>query len=227
MLYQFISSILGVKDKEYSYFQTHIHEAIELNQKRLLQYAELSQNESKKISRMLIRNEKLTLWLALYFDYKAKFFHKNNIPILKDIFVSMNCIPAFQEGADKFDRTQTPILLNAKSIKVEIRNAYSQGSFLEVYKTCKAINAKLKYPQYNCMLRHLIESMERISYFAPQYIEQAKKNNLPSPKKLFKRLLFIHLVAIGKAFKIDNMAYPLQKKGILILCNDLPNLSVD
>lgn len=226
MLYSFFASLLGVKDKN-NYFQVHILEAIALNRARLLPYAKLSENKSKRISRMLIRNEKLTLWLAMYFDYKAKRFHKQGLPIMKDLFVSMDLVPAFQARVNgEKDQQGEFIQLNTKRIRWEIRNAYEEGGFLFVYEKCRQINETLKYPSYNCMLRHMMESMERISYFASLYINKAKEKQLASPECLFQQLLFTHLIALDKAVKIDEMAYPLQRQGILILCNDLPELAI-
>ncbi|HLL48487.1 MAG TPA: hypothetical protein VK399_17425, partial [Longimicrobiaceae bacterium] len=80
-------------------------------------------------------------------------------------------------------------------------------------------------PCYHCMLRHLLESMLRVTSLAPTHAARAEAAGMKSTAGLSRLVLRLHLFALVDAAKLDVVAAPIQARGIPILCQDVPPIS--
>ncbi len=204
-------------------FYDHVKDAIELNRERRELYSRETEGQSRKISRYLILWEKFILIKAKKFDRKAAPFQSLGIPFICEDFVDMDATPEF------ISRTaQIPSgYLNkykpeSKQIKKKLKQSLKLG-----YKPFK-MNIiremqKLEFNKsYDCLLRHLLESLLRTSDLAPKYLAKAKdKARLD---KLIQKYLRLQIFGISQAIFIDRKARSLQAEGVPILCNDIPHV---
>ena len=206
-------------------FEQHLRDALALNQKRAPRYAALSQGASIPISRKLILAERLLLPVAWAFDRWAHPYHEAGIPLLTDVFESMDRVPPFvasQAGSSEKPRLRT----SAKRLRGAVQRAWRTEGFAGASRVLdRARLALAAQPCFNCMVRHLAESALRVANVAEQYTERAQEAGLPSPRLLYSLLLRMHLWGFGLAAWLDDGAAPLQAAGLPILCQDVPTIS--
>ena len=78
------------------------------------------------------------------------------------------------------------------------------------------------YPNFHCMVRHLLESMLRISNLAPIHEREATELGLPPTRDLSWTLVRMHTLVLTEAVEVDGLAAPLQAEGLPIICRDVP-----
>lgn len=213
-------------DSQFGCFARHLNEAIALNQERMPRYSALSNGESEKISKRLIRYEKLSLLAAYYFDWKAKKYQKAGIPIFCDEFVSMSMIPPFQMWhSDANCPLKVLPRLDISSLKSQIRHTYQQEGFHALTRFLKVHLSELKKERpYQCLVRHVLESILRTSRLAPQHNSQALAAGLSPTEGLSWEFIQLQLWVLSSAEKMDFDALPIQAKGISIICGDVPQI---
>lgn len=207
-------------------FERHLRDAIALNRARAPLYAALSAGASRPISRRLILAERALLPIARWFDWRAAPYHRAGIPLLEVLFEPMSAAPAFAPGPDLEipapgrTRVSGP---RPAAVRRRIRLAYHGDGFSGV---ATAITGELALlantSATDCLVRHLLESAERLASVAPQHIRLAAQRGLASPHRLLARLLWLHLRGLDAAGSVDALARPLQLRGIAILAQDLP-----
>lgn len=208
-------------------FALHIKEAIEINTERMPLYAKLTDGASLPLSRRLIRYEKLSLPFAALTDRFARGFQKKGIKIVESEFVPMSLAPEFSE---RFPFEPEPLEqfrpVDGKKIARRIAVAKKQGGFAEISRVTAEELAKLHEPRaYHCMMRHLLESILRISNLAPLHAEYAKKIGAKSPAGFSWYLVWSHLPLLKTGAEFDMAAAWIQSKGVPFLYQDLPPIA--
>ncbi len=226
-IWLFLSVFLIVTERSHAQkrdcFRQHLLEAIKINQEAKSFYGELSKKTSDRIFRRLIRAERIGLIFAAPFDRKAQLYHKQGIPLFCDEFIPIppSFTPPIRLPPPKEDFSN----INWSDFRSDLNKAVDQGDFLEIQRSAmRGIKALEHYPQFYCMLRHVFESIYRISQFAPQRIEASSKLGLSSPKKIILKLIKLHVRSIRSSYEIDQWSAPLQLEGIPVLCHELPSL---
>ena len=201
-------------------FEQHLREAIRLNQTRLPLYKELDKL-SLPILRQVIFLEKMLILPARYFDHRARPYHQAGIGLLKDLFVSMDLVPVFRSSQPAPSAPETSYVFSYLSL----RQAYQKNGLIGALPVLESSLQQLAMqPCFNCMLRHLLESMQRLCQLAPIQIAAAKTIKLKPPANLLKQLFQLHLWGLRQAGNLDVKAVALQVRGIPILCQDLPSI---
>lgn len=205
-------------------FAAHLEEAVRLNRERLPLYSRLTGGESERISRRLIRWERLALPVARWVDRRARPYNARGIGVVADDFVPMAATPEFRERApDPPLPLSAFVPARARRIRRALAAALKAGGFDGVAAALRAELAALEAaPCYHCMLRHLLESMLRVARLAPVHAARAEAAGMESSAGLSRLVLRLHLLALADAAKLDALAAPIQARGIPILCRDVP-----
>ncbi|MGH7636344.1 MAG: hypothetical protein ACREOK_01730 [Gemmatimonadaceae bacterium] len=207
-------------------FEAHLLEAIALNRQRAPGYAERSSGASRSISRMLIGAERLLVPVARWYDRRARPYHRNGVPLLDALFVSMSTAPRDEPLAPDDALLDVPAP-DVSSVRRRVWTAFRHESFAGAASILASERRLLTNHQVNCMVRHLLESAHRLTLLAPVSLAASRARGLPSPERLLASLLRLHLLGLGRAAALDRRARPLQAKGIGILTNDLPAVPSD
>lgn len=201
-------------------FERHLREAIALNRIRAPLYAALSEGETRTLSRMLISAECLLLPVARWFDREAEVYHRSGVPLLDDIFVSMEHAPAF--GTVRVTAATTTPAPSPAVMRHRVRRAYRTGSFPGVAEAIGAELRRLRAGSGNPMAVHLLESAHRAASLAPSLLARSADAGLRSPAPLLARLISLHGWGLAPALRLDRMARTFHARGIPILVQDLP-----
>lgn len=202
-------------------FERHIREAIELNRRRAPLYAEASTGVSLPLSRTLIRRERLLLPLARWIDRRGERYRRAGIPLIDDLFVSMGDAAPFLPSVPVEPPRGPPP--DPRIIAGRLRQAFRDGGFSSAADVLdRELNRLAADTAYWCMSRHMLESARRICCVGPEHVERALSVGLPSPEPIHRLLFRLHLAGLSSARRLDARAYPLQRRGIPILCRDLP-----
>jgi len=210
-------------------FAGHLEEALHLNRERMPLYARLTGGESVRISRRLIRYERLALPLARWVDRRARPYNARGIGVVADDFVPMSGTPEFRERS-----AEPPLPLSAfrpadaRRMRRALAGALKSDGFAGVAAALRAeLEALEGVPCYHCMLRHLLESMLRVATLAPAHAARAEAAGLRSTAGLSRLVLRLHLFTLADAAKLDALAAPIQARGIPILCQDVPPIAAE
>ncbi|MBA4158227.1 MAG: hypothetical protein H0X65_12220 [Gemmatimonadetes bacterium] len=203
-------------------FERHLLEAVELNRHRAPLYAQLTNGQSRAISRSLIRYERLLIPVARWFDRRAEPYHRAGVPLLEEAFVSMERTPEwlpYREPSSYRPRLRP----RGGRIAREVRRAFRQRGFPGAAAALERhLGLLATEPSYHCMLRHLLESTLRITVLAPEHDRLARELGLRSPLGISSRLLRLHLCGCGSSVRLDARAAPLQARGIALIGQDVP-----
>lgn len=193
----------------------HLKEAVELNQQRQSIYSDLSQGRSEKVSKILIFAEKFILFtLPLSgLENKAKELAEKGSAFLCEEFQNTpNPKLAEMQNEKPPLKDFSPIdLASAKENLLTFIEAEDlAGLHREALLQINALNSEM---HFNCMTRHMLESMARIAKLG------AKD---PQRSAASLRLIKWQMWYLWGSMKLDDMAAPLQAQGLPILCHDLP-----
>ena len=108
-------------------------------------------------------------------------------------------------------------------LRSDLESLETDWSALEA-RLMQEIHSLAREPRFNCMYRHLVESMVRTVRAAPNLASEASDRGLNSPEKWSVRLLKSHFDSMDEAMDLDRMAAPIQADGVPIICNDVPPL---
>jgi hypothetical protein len=204
-------------------FYDHVKDAITLNKTRKPLYANLTENKSLKISRYLILWERFIGLKAKKYDRKAVQYQKRGIPFMCEDFVDMKETPKFKPKTSEipiayFD-SKAP---NSRKIKIRLKAALIKGYESFKRQTETEIEELDQNLSYDCLLRHLLESLRRSSDLAPRYLLRVDPSKKARLDKTIQKYLKLQIFGISQASFIDRKARSIQAKGIPILCNDVP-----
>jgi hypothetical protein len=206
-------------------FEEHLRDAIRINRERMSLYSRVSGGRSKSVSMALIFSELMTIPSSKIPDLWARYFIKRGIPIVQEEFISMSHAKTFSE---RFGFDPEPIELffrsDASGISRRIRKAYKTGGFERASEQIRIeLNPLNQIKTYHFMMKHLLESMLRISSLAPFHEKKRKELGLRYSTLPLSRYLFhSHFLALGFSSWLDLKAAPIQAMGIPIIANDVP-----
>ena len=159
-------------------------------------------------------------WLV---DRRARRFQDAGIPIGCAEFVSMSLTPSLGDDPPRPPVRAEDPAPSAESVRRVLVDAYGAGGFAGVARWADALLERLEEaPAYDCMLRHLVESIWRVAWLAPQHAAAARAAGLPTTVPLSELYLRLNLAALEDSAALDRAARPLQEAGIPILCRDVP-----
>ncbi len=162
-------------------FVKHVLSAYNINTERLPVYSELSNSLSEKISYKLLFMESILLPIAKLMDLQADYFQQKGIPFLQVEIVPMD-LPPFKKQTEKASHF---IPLDILKINDDLTESLNADDFINFSKkTEKYLTLLEKENGAHCLMRHFLESIRRSANYAPSHIEEAKKLNITSPKKL-------------------------------------------
>lgn len=206
----------------------HLKEAIALNTERRDLYAALTKNQSVEVSDLLIRMEKSTLFMMKFplwnFDELLKVDHEQNQSLTCEAFVSMKTVRSFESQFERGAPTENTPLIDTKSVRKILKTSIEAGDQVkfksELFHVYAELNAE---PRLNCMSRHIIESMLRITSLRPEWLAKIEttQGQLKFDKAVI-RLLRNHIFALTSAQQIDAAARSIQLSGVPIVCQDVP-----
>lgn len=129
-------------------------------------------------------------------------------------------LPPFKEQTEK---ATAFFPLDISKLKCDLNEFLDNDDFINLsQKTDEYLTLLENKKGAHCLVRHFLESIRRSANYAPFHIREAQNLNIASPKKLIKRFIKLHLFAFKDAEAIDHLAYPLQAKGLPIICQDVP-----
>ncbi len=215
-------------------FTKHIFDAIQINSQRQLTYARLEDPNltsidslrSIAISQAMIKSQELLLTDV------APIIDATSLLIEKDYGINISCL-SFVSMDDIGDMENLPRpKSNRKMKRIEVLDWQKDLRKL-IYKQDLKLLEKLtlnlnkmiqtlNYPEYNCMLRHLLESTRRISKVAIANKDLMKKDI--KTNELIWKMIQGHVIGFAPAYALDRAAEPLQRDGIPIICNDVPTI---
>jgi hypothetical protein len=221
-------------------FDQHIRDAIQLNQQRSPRYSQLTNGESDEISRLLIGHEKDALLLARFYLWRTEKWRKSGIPVFCSEFAPMSLVAEFREEPDSkpprledFIRPSWSDLERSASVILDEMDHTLVSPVPEATGllwadlsrlTHESLAAVSREPRFNCMYRHVLESVVRVSKLAPIHARQSRERGLPSPESWAIAFVRRHLSVLKMVDDLDKKAAPIQARGIPILCQDVPPL---
>ena len=206
------------------YFREHILDGIETNQRLRPRYKEITQGRSERIFRFLLSAEQLTLPLAYLQDRKTFIYQRSGIPLFRDEFLPMNQVEVHRSSASSAER----IRIDTQKLWKVLSNCLNKDDWESFRSLClKEIQNLSGSPEYSHLVRHLLESVYRCAYFLHGHEEEAQKKGLLSPKKVVKGLIEFQLWGFPGMALLDDWCEPLQRDGVPIFKNELPDLLAD
>lgn len=207
-----------------NYLQDHIRDAIETNKFLRSKYADLSSGRSEKIFRFLINAEKMALPLALPFDRRSHAFQEKGIALFQNEFLPMNPVSPILRNPPANERVKIDWMRTWKRLR-DFHNSDDWEGFL---KECLSqINELQRAPEFSIMVRHILESVYRCGYLLREHRRESELKEVESPVTLVKDLIAFQLWGLPGMAMIDNWCEPLQKEGIPLFQNELPDLLRD
>ncbi|MEN9825728.1 MAG: hypothetical protein RI953_1473 [Pseudomonadota bacterium] len=204
----------------------HVRDFIKLNSERREAYALLSAGRSLSISRKMIAYEHAALVTLPLIEYPALEYQNRGVPLLCLDVVPVSETPShiealripdkpfefFDGGALALNLLKHRLTWNEISLEAELDSA--------LRKLSNDLN-------YNCLLRHFVESTLRTVRLTPKYRALSKKRGLKDPSNILSAFINSQILFFASASELDKQAAALQSEGIPILCNDLPVIPVE
>ena len=204
---------------------THMRDAIRINKARLPMYSEISNRESERVSKALIRFEQVAIPGAWTIDKLALSFQKKGIPIAQEEFISMEHIPEFlDQHPDEPEPLDTFKPIDGWAMSKRLRAEYEKYGFDGVSRQAFIEMAGIKSKTYHHLIRHMLESIRRLCLLAPKHEKLAKSLGAGSTKNISWMMLESHLITLVECARIDKIAAPLQARRIPIIRNDIPHI---
>jgi hypothetical protein len=208
-------------------FEEHLRDAIRINEERAGRYFELSNGESGLVSQCLIFSERCSLPFSKIPDRWAEKFNRAGIPIVKEEFMPMSGVGDFESRfAFEPEPYSAFVEQSGSLIAATILNAYRKNGWGGASNAATNELHNLKSQKaYHPMLKHVLESVVRVSNLAPLHEKLRvslglKDSTLPLSKYLF----FSHFSAFSFSTWIDAKAARMHSKGIPILHQDVPSI---
>lgn len=202
----------------------HVLDAIKSNSKRANKYSELSNGRSNYLTSLLIGAEVVSVPILKYFDSISINYRKAGIPLLCDDVVSMKDIDPMQGDyliPESVAEMQTKN--ETREIKSLLLESYKNGGMVELELTANSLVENLmEHPNFNCMTRHIIESIRRSAGLSNGYSSQASELGLPDPENISYNFIKLQIATLDLARMLDNLAHPMQIDGIGMICRDIP-----
>jgi hypothetical protein len=199
----------------------HIREAIALNEARLPLYSALSGGRSKPISDSLIKLEKLVLATLPTIEKPAEAYQKAGIPLFCLDVVPMKDTAEFTKEMVKPLSPFKPFNGLTWSLALG-QSLFNPDEKVLENKLEQALAILNQNQSFNCMTRHMIESILRSVRLAPVYRQMSAERGMRDPSHLIKSLVHTQVLALGIVAHLDEQAAVLNAEGIPIICRDVP-----
>lgn len=222
-----ISSFAFAEEKNscFKAIDKHITEAIEHNKKASKQYALLSDGESKNLSSTLIAFERLSKLLVKKIETESRIYQEKGVPVLCDELADMKDVPEFKELLPKELRPVQFYKHDYKTLSKKLKDLIKEDRLEEAYQLIAIdLNQLEAEPQQQCLGRHFLESIARTLKLAPKHRAEAEALGLPDPLDLIKKFVTLQRRGLSLTNYLDTQAFPLQKDGLLIFCQDVPSI---
>ena len=207
-------------------FSDHIKQSIKINQRSSKIYAQLTNGASHGIFKKLIAGEKASLKIASTIDKKATSYHEKDIDLFCQEFVDMH--PSEIGLIKNHSINEEPLKLGSFSFFSQINKAIKTRDEMKIrQRTLEALKELNQSPKYHCFARHIIESIYRFAFYMPIRKKQSLEKGMKDPTNLMIKVIKLQLLALPFAHHIDKQSAPIQKDGVPILCQELPNLIND
>jgi len=223
-----LSFSLSAKVESTKCIRKHLIDAIKVNKLRKPMYKSITGGKSKLLSNSLIFSERIALIYATIFDFKAKKYQKRGLPLLCLDFIDMDQISDFQEDVSVPNYSYESVeRIDTSEICSKIKRSLKEDGFIGVQNTLAIELDKIEgEKKYNCLAKHVLESIQRSAYLAPHYIAAAKMIGMKSPERLLRKNIKIQTSTLKGFHKLDKLAAEFQAKGVSILCNDIPHIAI-
>lgn len=202
----------------------HLHDATQINQKRAILYAELTNNKSFPLSQELILMESLSKLITYKIDKKANKYMEKGIKLFDDDLVVMSFTPEFKTHFPKDERPTTRVEITMGPYSKSWKKAVDENDLDFVYSEALTLLnvGVLKHKNQNCLTRHFVESIARSIMNHELHRDKARLTSLEDPKPLLDKFLKIQIFGLKWASSLDRRAYPIQAKGVPLFCQDVP-----
>ena len=194
-----------------------------MNNKRAQLYKKDVGEEAYRAVKRLMFWEKIMKPFTYLVDLRSKKFRKKGLPLFCEDTVPMAATPSYRShfSVQIPDQGKVPEI---KTIKRELKNAYKRGSFQALYTyTVKYIHLfENNRPQSMCLTRHFLESIARSAKLADPLIKQANSADRLVLTKRIWGWIKLQLFGLGTMNSLDQIAQPLNNKGVAVYCNDVP-----
>ena len=209
----------------YNAIQTHINEAMAHNKKLAPVYDKLSDGKSYFLSWGLIASEWISTFPMKTLDNKARPYQEKGLALMCDELADMKTVPAFRERLPMEQRPTQFFEYDQGTISDQIKELIDNNRFDKAYEVV-ANNIRIleKYPNQLCLTRHFLESMGRTLLLLPKNRSEAKRLGLSDPIELIKDFITGQRRALPYVYFADKKAFPLQKNGLLLYCQDVPSI---
>jgi hypothetical protein len=204
----------------------HLEAAYTLNELRKPLYSELTEGESERISDFLIKEEKKAYWPARATEWTFRHHHRAGIPILCEDFIPMSQAPDFSYDEDRTPLEEDYVSKDVDAIQERLLEAFDGRNFNALGEQAVVELKDFSSTSYNCMTRHILESIGRSAFLAERYIEASDQMNLSNPSFRLWVTLRIKIHSMSEVKQIDQWAAPIQKTGVPIICNDVPHIPI-
>lgn len=206
--------------------QKHMQDAIELNETRAPIYTQASQGASQKISEVLIQWEHRLARKSLIADTWARAYQRVGIPVLcqdlEDMKYSPSLPPYFDSriAPDAEDFVNLVIEDLQRELLAALDISYEEvqrraGHYLRILAQEKKLN---------CMTRHFLESIYKFAESSPGYLAHPNAKRFRSLNFFLRHTIKNQIKDLDLTHELDIMALPVQKKGVGILCLDVPTI---
>ena len=214
-------------------FTKHIADAIKLNKERRDLYRHTSIEKglpsSEFLSNGLINFERLIYPFAFYYDRSARQFQNKGISILCSDLVDMEETPEYKPLTTQIPRAKSFKTYPLKKWKKELRNLSSKRQWNSYKEKIEEYLDLLKMEKgSHCLVKHFLESVGRTASLANGYLAKLEKSK--DQKKLnrfLKRFVNLQMLGLLQANRLDQRAFPYQKVGIPIFCQDVPPIHIE
>jgi hypothetical protein len=210
----------------YKAIHKHVSEAIAHNLKLDPTYSELSEGRSHILSMTLVFYERLSIFAVKNIERESLVYQKKGIALLCDELADMKNLPDFQNNLPVNLRPTLFHSYNSKVINSKLKLSLQNDDLKKAYDDVASDLYELEsFPNQLCMTRHILESIGRTLLLADEHREKAKKLGLPDPISTIKKFISLQRNTLGLAHNLDEKAFPLQRDGILLFCQDVPAIS--
>ena len=204
----------------------HLSEAQKLNALRRPLYSDLTDGASERISDLLISEERKAYRIAVVTEIFLWRYHRNDIPILCEEFIPMSLAPDFLNDIPDEPIEEEYLQVDVESLVTRLNEAFEGSDFQNLGDQAVTELAAFAGSSYNCMTKHVLESIARSSYLADKFIKASEIKNLTSPKYLLWASLKSQIGSFRFIENVDIWSAPIQKQGIPIVCNDVPHIPI-
>ena len=207
---------------EHCYY-LHLKGAIDRNLKARATYSRLTQGRSDGIFKFLLISDTMSDKIAArYYDMRANYFHQHGMSIICDELFPL-VIPEFKEHVEIPKDAPEFQLMHGGKIAKEIKRAIKNEGWNGAVRVASEELDKIKdQPYFHCLMHNELTEIRKIAILAPIHMAKAKDMGIKSPESISKMLMHSELSILWLVDRIDQHAYPLQREGVPMLCQDFP-----